>query len=180
MKSGSVASRLRFGAMGTDEQPRHNVTFSRIYKESDQWEEYAELRAQRLVAACKSGRSSPHAHLPASGRSRTPGGSSRRVLAGNRARARRSRSLRRACAFSPLQLSVCLWCLSAHSGPPLAASQGNSRARTLRSLSASVTGVVLSGPCPSPRARSSLLLWFVVLPLPLVKGKHSKPSKETP
>ena len=40
--------------------------------------------------------------------------------------------------------------------------------------------VVLSGPCPSPRARSSLLLWFVVLPLPLVKGKHSKPSKETP
>ena len=31
-----------------------------------------------------------------------------------------------------------------------------------------------------PRAHSSLLLWFVVFPLPLVKGKHSKPSKETP
>ena len=163
-------------------------------------EEYAELRAQRLVAACKSGRSSPHAHLPASGRSRTPGGSSRRVLAGKPAPGRGgAASLRRACAFLPASIevvihvqtgdlpgplilckSVCLWCLSAHSGPPLAASQDNSRARTLRSLSASVTRVVLSGPCPSPRARSSLLLWFVVLPLPLVKGKHSKPSKETP
>ena len=22
---------------GTDEQPRHNVTFSRLYKEGDQW-----------------------------------------------------------------------------------------------------------------------------------------------
>ena len=76
-----------------------------------------------------------------------------------------------------LMMSVGFGCLSAHSGPPLAASQGNSRARTLRSLSASVTRVVLSGPCPSPRARSSLLLWFVVLPLPLVKGKHSKPSR---
>ena len=78
------------------------------------------------------------------------------------------------------KMVILVWCLSAHSGPPLAASQGNSRARTLRSLSASVTRVVLSGPCPLPRARSSLLLWFVVSPLPLVKGKHNKPSKETP
>ena len=85
---------------GTDEQPRHNVTFSRLYKRRRSMEEYAELRAQRLVGACKSGRSSPHAPLPASGRSRTPGGAGRRVLAGNRAKARRSRSLRRACSFS--------------------------------------------------------------------------------
>ena len=47
-------------------------------------------------------------------------------------------------------LSVGFGCLPAHSGPPLAASQGNSRARPLRSPSASVTRVVLSGPCPSP------------------------------
>ena len=43
-------------------------------------------------------------------------------------------------------------------------------------------GVLSEGfwPKGSLPARSSLLLWFVVLPLPLVKGKHSKPSKETP
>ena len=50
-----------------------------------------------------------------------------------------------------LIMSIGFGCLPAHSGPPLAASQGNSRATTLRSLSASVTRVVLSGPCPSPR-----------------------------
>ena len=33
-------------------------------------------------------------------------------------------------------MSRWVWLLAAHSGPPLAASQGNSRARTLRSLSA--------------------------------------------
>ena len=44
-------------------------------------EEYAELRAQRLVGACESGRLRPHAHLAASGRRRTTGGSGRRVLA---------------------------------------------------------------------------------------------------
>ena len=70
-------------------------------------EEYAELRAQRFIGACESGRLRPHAPLPASCRSRTPGGSSRRVLAGNRAMARRSRSLRRACSF----LSASIECL---------------------------------------------------------------------
>ncbi len=62
-------------------------------------EEYAELRAQRFVGACESGRLRPHAHLPASAGSRTPGGSGGRVLADPRARARRSRVLRRASFF---------------------------------------------------------------------------------
>ena len=166
---------------GTEDQPRYNVTFSRLYKEGDQWKSTQSFSRNDLLVLAKSSRLRPHAPLPASGRSRTPGGAGKRVLAGNRARARREPfASPRLFFFFPLRLSVCLWCLSARSGPPLAASQGNSRARMLRSLSASVTRVVLSGPCPSPRARSSLLLWFVVLPLPLVKGKHSKPSKETP
>ena len=93
---------------GTDEQPRHNVTFSRLYKDGDQWKEYAELRAQRFVGACESSRLRPHAPLPASGRSRTPGGLGGRVLAGNRARARRSRSLRRACSFLPASIECLL------------------------------------------------------------------------
>ena len=38
-----------------------------------------------------------------------------------------------------LMMSLGFGCLAAHSGPPLAASQGNSRARTLHSLAAPVT-----------------------------------------
>ena len=45
---------------GTDEQPRHNVTFSTPLQRRRSVEEYAELRAQRLVGACESGRSSAH------------------------------------------------------------------------------------------------------------------------
>ena len=166
---------------GTDEQPRHNVTFSPPLQRRRSMEEYAELRAQRLVGACESGRLRPHAPLPASGRSRTPGGSSRRVLAGNRARARRSRSLRRACSFLPASIECLLVVPFRSQRPAVGCVPGQlSRQNASSSLSASVTRVVLSGPCPSPRARSSLFLWFVVLPLPLVKGKHSKPSKETP
>ncbi len=33
---------------GTDEQPRHNVTFSRIYKEGDQWKSTQSFAGQRL------------------------------------------------------------------------------------------------------------------------------------
>ena len=53
--------------------------------------------------------------------------------------------------------------LMSHSGPPLAASHA-----PLISWSLPVA------------LRSSLLLRFVVSPLSLVKGKHSKPSEETP
>ena len=93
---------------GTDEQPRHNVTFSRLYKDGDQWKSTQSFGRNDFVGACESGRLRPHAPLPASGRSRTPGGSSRRVLAGNRARARRSRSLRRACSFLPASIECLL------------------------------------------------------------------------
>ena len=80
---------------GTDEQPRHNVTFSRLYKEGDQWKSTQSFGRNDLLVLAKVADLSPHAPLPASGRSRTPGGAGGRVLAGNRARARRSRSLRR-------------------------------------------------------------------------------------
>ena len=77
--------------------------------------------------------------------------------------------------------SVCLWCLSAHSGPPLAASQGNSRARTLlarfQRLSLALSYLVLARR-PALALVSFSGLWFSLFPL--VKGKHSKPSKETP
>ena len=79
-----------------------------------------------------------------------------------------------------LMMSLGFECLAAHSGPPLAASQGNSRARAFHSLAAPVTRAAFSGPCPTRRTRSSLRysgLWFPLFPL--VKGKHSKPSKET-
>ena len=93
---------------GTEDQPRYNVTFSRLYKDGDQWKSTQSFGRNDLLVLAESGRSSPHAHLPASGRSRTPGGSSRRVLAGNRARARRSRSLRRACFFLPASIECLL------------------------------------------------------------------------
>ena len=160
-------------------------------------EEYAELRAQRLVGACKSGRPSPHAHLRASGRSGTPGAAGKRVLAGNRARARRSRSLRRACSFSfpvldesprllPGELPA-VPDLSPNSRavqiaiarlpfPAAGLSRRKASARTLCSPSASVTG-----PCPlsalpvtgaGGAVPPALVCWFSLC---LVKGKHIRP-----
>ena len=80
-----------------------------------------------------------------------------------------------------LMMSLGFRCLAAPSGPPLAASQGNSRARTLHSLAAPVTRaahyLVLAR---RPVLALVSVLRFVVSPLSLVKGKHSKPSKETP
>ena len=67
--------------------------------------------------------------------------------------------------------------LAAHSGPPLAASQGNSRARPLCSPAASVTRAAHWSLPVVPPSLVSTGLWFSLL---LVKGKHSKPSKETP
>ena len=162
-------------------------------------EEYAELRAQRLVGACKSGRSSPHAPLPASGRSRTPGGAGGRVLAGNRARARRSRSLRRACSFSfpvldesprllPGELPA-VPDLSPNSRavqiamarlpfPAADLSRRKASARTLCSPSASVTGPCLCRPCPSP-ARAALFLLSGLLVFPLsCEGKTHQTISE--
>ena len=60
---------------------------------------------------------------------------------------------------------------AAHSGPPLAASQRNSRARTLRSPLASVTRAALSGPCPSPRIRSRLRTPVFGFPSSLGEGE---------
>ena len=67
---------------GTEDQPRYNVTFSRLYKEADQWKSTHSFGRNDLLGACESGRLRPHAHLPASAGSRTPGGSGERVLAG--------------------------------------------------------------------------------------------------
>ena len=165
---------------GTDEQPRHNVTFSVSTKTAIN----GRVRRASGATTCWCLRKWPTSRIRACSSFRQKQNSRRFKWTSPSGQPRQGAAepfaSPRLFFFFPLRLSVCLWCLSAHSGPPLAASQGNSRARTLRSLSASVTRVVLSGPCPSPRARSSLLLWFVVLPLPLVKGKHSKPSKETP
>ena len=53
MKSGSVASRLQFGSNGTDEQPRHNVTFSRLYKDGDQWKSTQSFGRNDLLVLAK-------------------------------------------------------------------------------------------------------------------------------
>ena len=57
----------------TEGRTRHNVTFSRLYKDGDEMEEDAELWSQRPVGAGESGRSGPLAHLRASA-GRTAGG----------------------------------------------------------------------------------------------------------
>ena len=174
---------------GTDEQPRHNVTFSRLYKEGDRMEEYAELRAQRFVGACESGRSSAHAHLPASGRSRTPGGSSRRVLAGKPAPGRGGAACFAALPpsfsfpvldesprllpgelpavpdFSPNSRAVQI-AIARLPFPAAGLSRRKASARTLCSPSASVTGPCLCRPCPSP-ARAALFLLSGLLVFPL-------------
>ena len=70
-----------------------------------------------------------------------------------------------------LIMSIGFGWLPAHSGPPSAASQGNSCARTLRSPSVSVTHVVFTWFLRRrAAARSNLLLWFMVFPL-LGEGK---------
>ena len=38
---------------GTDEQPRHNVTFSRIYKEGDQWKSTQSFGRNDLLVLAK-------------------------------------------------------------------------------------------------------------------------------
>ena len=61
---------------GTEDAPRYNVTFSRLYKDGDQWKSYAELRAERSSDACKSGGSRSYSHLLA------PPGAARRGRGG--------------------------------------------------------------------------------------------------
>ena len=51
---------------GTEDAPRYNVTFSRLYKDGDdKWQNTQELRAQRSSDACESGGSGSHSHLRA-------------------------------------------------------------------------------------------------------------------
>ena len=38
---------------GTDEQPRHNVTFSRLYKDDDQWKSAQSFGRNDLLALAK-------------------------------------------------------------------------------------------------------------------------------
>ena len=66
---------------GTEDQPRYNVTFSRLYKDGDQWKSTHSFGRNDLLVLAESGRLRPHAHLPASAGRRTPGGSGGRVLA---------------------------------------------------------------------------------------------------
>ena len=77
-------------------------------------EEHAELRAQRLVGACESGRPRAYAAVPASDRSRSPGGAGQRLLAvaPGRGGANRFAVL---VLFFPRRLSLCLCYLPAHS-----------------------------------------------------------------
>ena len=63
---------------GTDEQPRHNVTFSRLYKDGDQWKSTQSFGRNDLLVLGESGRSGPHAHLRVSAARRRRS----RVLAG--------------------------------------------------------------------------------------------------
>ena len=59
---------------GTEEQPRHNVTFSRLYKDdAGEWKSTQSFGAQRPIGACQSGRSGPHAPLRASAGRRAAG-----------------------------------------------------------------------------------------------------------
>ena len=67
---------------GTDEQPRHNVTFSRLYKDSDQWKSTQSFGRNDLLVLAKVADLVHTRILQLPGRSGTPGGSSRRVLAG--------------------------------------------------------------------------------------------------
>ena len=91
---------------GTDEQPRYNVTFSRLYKEGDEWKSTQSFGRNDLLVLAKVA-DLVHTRifqLPAE--TETPGGSSRQVLAGKPAPgARRSRLLSpRLDFFFPLRL----------------------------------------------------------------------------
>ena len=51
---------------GTEDQPRYNVTFSRLYKDGDQWKSTQSFGRNDLLVLAESGRLRPHAHLRAS------------------------------------------------------------------------------------------------------------------
>ena len=53
MKSESGASKRPFGATGTEDQPRYNVTFSRLYKEDDQWKSTHSFGRNDLLVLAK-------------------------------------------------------------------------------------------------------------------------------
>ena len=84
---------------GTEDQPRYNVTFSRLYKIDDQWMSTHSFGRNDLLVLAKVADLAHHAALPASGRRRTTGGSGRRVLADTPHRERRSHRLRRFALF---------------------------------------------------------------------------------
>ena len=99
---------------GADEQPRHNVTFSRLYKDGDQWKSTQSFGRNDLLVLAKSGRPRAYAAVPASDRSRSPGGAGQRLLAvaPGRGGANRFAVL---VLFFPRRLSPCLCYLPAHS-----------------------------------------------------------------
>ena len=53
LKSASVASRLRFWPNGTDGRTRHNVTFSRLYKDGDEWKNTQSFSRNDLLLLAK-------------------------------------------------------------------------------------------------------------------------------
>ena len=53
MKSESGASKRQFGRNGTEDQPRYNVTFSRLYKDGDQWKSTHSFGRSDLLVLAK-------------------------------------------------------------------------------------------------------------------------------
>ena len=79
--------------------------------------------------------------------------------------------------YEPLGLAG----LPAHSGPPLAAFQGNSRARTASLAFSACHSRRYTLPLPRRPALALVSYSGLWVPLfPWLKGKRSKPSKETP
>ena len=64
---------------GTDEQPRHNVTFGRLYKEADQWKTTQSFGRNDLLVLAKVADQAHSPHLRASAGRRA--GSRGRVVA---------------------------------------------------------------------------------------------------
>ena len=129
---------------GTDEQPRHNVTFSRLYKDGDQWKSTQSFGRNDLLVLAKV---ADLAHTGCSSfRQKQKSRRCRSATPSSRPRARRSQSLRRACSFLPASIESLL---------------------------------VLPSRSQLRRHHSSLLLRSVGFPSVFVKGKHTKPSKET-
>ena len=91
---------------GADEQPRHNVTFSRLYKDGDQWKSTQSFGA----TICWCLRKWPTSRIRgcSSFRQKQKSRRCRSATPSSRPRARRSQSLRRACSFLPASIESLL------------------------------------------------------------------------